>query len=236
MKNLLLVLLLHLPLAVCYGQKTEISIQASSGLSFYGGQSATSTPTVFINDVGPPFYQVSSPYSNKSDLPYGFAVQVQRVSSKNLLFGLRLGYDTFSTISHFDSYGAMGGRSSVENGTIQLQNNLIYANPYLGYRLGINTIHLDVVAGINAGSIRKSTYSVSFDGQPAAFDEKVDNYLLTTKMDFGPTIGLATEYRRVGIQVSYCHGIVNYMRNLDYLPKAQAYSRYLRLGVSYRIM
>ena len=121
MKKLLLILLLHLPLAVCYGQKTEISVQASSGLSFYGGKSATSTPTVFANDVGPLFYQIDSPYSTKSNFPYGLAVQVQRVSNSHLLVGLRIGYDTFSTVSHFDHYTAMGGRVNVENGKIKFQ-------------------------------------------------------------------------------------------------------------------
>ncbi|MPR34437.1 outer membrane beta-barrel protein [Salmonirosea aquatica] len=237
MQKLLSILLLQLPLFVCYGQKTEISVQIHSGFSTYGGKSATATPSVFINDTGPPFYLIDSPYGKKSEFPYGFALQAQRLSSKNLLLGIRMGYDRFSTISHFDSYGAMGGRSSVEDGEVNLQTDLLWANPYFGYRLPVKNVRLDITAGFNVGSILKSTYIVSYENQSDFFEKQVDNYRINTKMDFGPTAGVSAEYKMVGIQASYCYGLVNYMRGLEYLPNAQAwvYSRYLRLGMSYRV-
>jgi hypothetical protein len=235
MKNILLLLVLQLPFLICYGQKTEVSVQVSSGFSFYGGKSATSTPSVYVSDVGPPFFYANSPFSKKSDFPYGVAIQVQHVSEKNFFLGVRIGYDRFSTKSSFDGYIAMSpGKVLVENGRITLQNDMVQANPYLGYRLPAKNIRLDVLAGVNAGAILKRTYMVSFDGKPDFFDSEANSYPIDTKIDFGPTVGLAAEYKRTGIQISYCHGLVNYMDNA-YFSAARAYSRYVRLGMSYRI-
>lgn len=235
MKKTLLLLLLQLPLLICYGQKTEVSVQVSSGFSFYGGKSATSTPSVNGNDVGFPSFYANSPFSKKSNFPYGVAVQVQHVSEKNFCLGVRIGYDRFSTKSSFDGYLAMSAsRILVENSRITLQNNMVQANPYLGYRLLAKNIRLDVLAGVTMGVILKSSYAVSFDKKPDFFYSEAGNYPIDTKIDFGPTAGVAAEYQRTGIQVSYCHGLVNYMDNANF-SAARAYSRYLRLGVSYRI-
>jgi len=234
MKNILPIAVLLLMVSVCYAQKAEISIQASSGLASYGGRSATSRPIVLINDTAP-YYNVSSPYSKKSSFSYGFAIQVQKVSAKNLISGFRLGFDHLSTISHFDSYTAMGGTVSIEEGTVKLQNKLLQANPYLGYRLPVKNVHLDLTAGLNAGLILKSEYEVSHEGLFNLFDTKPEKNFVNTKIDLGPAVGLTATCKRIGFNASYYYGLINYTRNLDHFPNGQVYARYLRLGISYRI-
>ena len=124
----------------------------------------------------------------------------------------------------------------VENGRVNLQNDLLQANPYFGYRLFKQNVRLDITAGVNVGSILKSTYTVNFDDKPNFFDRDIaDNEHINTEIDLGPTLGLAAEYQKVGVFVSYSHGVVNYMKNLNYYPDARVYSRYVRLGVSYRL-
>lgn len=157
------------------------------------------------------------------------------MSSKNLIFGLKLGYDNLSTVSHFDSYGGIGGRANVENGRVNLQNNLLQANPYFGHRLPIKSIYLDMTAGVNAGWIMKSAYVISYNDQYNFIDRKEDNPYIDVKVDFGPTVGLAVGYKRVGVSASYFHGLVNYLRKREYVPSPQIYARYVRLGVLYRI-
>ena len=233
MKSILFVLLFQWTATLCFGQQTELSVQASSGLFSFGGKYASSDPNFFINDM-PPNYLLN-PYSKKSSFSYGLAMQIQRVTNKNGVLGVRVGYDQLSTISHFDRYGSMSGIYDAENGKVNFRNNLIQINPYFGVRLPVRNIHVDLTAGVNAGSIRKSTYTVSFDGQSDFFERKTKNYFINTKVDFGPTLGLAAEYKRVGINATYLYGVVNYMKNMGYTEDTRVYSRYLRFGVFYRI-
>lgn len=235
MKKILLVWLLQLPISICYGQATEVSVQASSGFAFYGGKSASSTTAVLINDTPKPLYWVYLPYGKQSGFSYGFSIQAQRVSNGNLVFGIKGGYDKLSTVSHFDSYQTMGGSRNVMNGTVKLQNNLVQVNPYFGYRLPGKSTHLDMTAGINASWIMKSAYTISYDDQSDFFDRKEHNPYIYTKIDLGLTVGLAVGYKRIGVSASYFHGLVNYLRMRDSASNVQIYSRYLRFGVFYRI-
>lgn len=237
MKNILLLLLLQLPVLLSFGQKTEITVQVSSGLFSYGGKSVTPNTNAFINDT-PPYYQAYTPYGERSGFSYGFGVQAQRVTNKNFILGVSVGFDRQSSIAGFDSIGTMGGRYAAENGKVSLKNDLIGANPYFGYRSSIRGINVDITAGVNAGFIIRSAFTLNHAGIPdfSSGKNKSENYWISSKVDLSPSIRLGAEYRRVGVSAAYYHGLVNYMKGLGFRESAQVYSRYLRLGVSYRII
>jgi hypothetical protein len=159
------------------------------------------------------------------------------VSQKEISSGERLGYDRLSARSHINhAWSAVFPIwQNSTSGTVRLDNHLVHVNPYFGYRIPIQKIRLDLTAGFNLSSIRSSNYRVSMDETfPRKLDKKAQNGFINTKWDFGPVTGLAVHYKKFAASASYTYGLINYQRMMDG-GNFEVYSRYLRVGVAYRL-
>lgn len=231
MKYICSLLLLLACIANSFGQSTELSVQASSGFFSYGGKSAVSNSYVSINDAGPG-YEVYGMFGKKSAFPYGVSFQYQRVTSMRFIMGARLGFDRLSARSDIRAWASNISRG-ITRGKVVIHNNVLQLNPYLGHRATFKKVEVDFTGGLNLGYILSSNYRVTVDPNLAK-NKSAKNNLINTNIDFGPTAGISASYKKVGINATYCYGLVNYRRMVDG-DNPEVYSRHLRLGVFYRI-
>src|SRR5688572_12269140 len=96
MRRLILTILL-LSAQNVFGQKAQVTFQASSGLFSFGGGSASSSSYMIISDVGSIPNYTNSPYGKNSSLSYGLGIQIQRLAANEFSYGLQLSYESLSS-------------------------------------------------------------------------------------------------------------------------------------------
>ena len=270
MKKCLLTLFCILPAIGLYAQKIEVTVQANSGLFKYSGQSATNSSYLNQTPDGKTNY-TNNPYGNENALSYGFSVQTQLVLKSGFLFGLQAGYDVLRSkvnltgiyIYNYQYYYFLPFTSAVAyytppptgNGTgaTYLQDQFINLSPYIGYRLHIKNVSLDVLPGMDIGlnisSYDKGKLTITdefnYAGPPPLFTSVMVNkgavYQTDYKLPDAPKdirlkLGLAATYKRFGITASYARGLTNYEKNMDSDGNNyNAESRLFRFGINYRI-
>ncbi|MFI5139768.1 MAG: hypothetical protein ACHQIM_18240 [Sphingobacteriales bacterium] len=228
-----------------YAQKIEVSLGANSGLFHYSGNGTTSSS--FINGGQTPLTGGYPNYTwgNQNGFSYGANIQAQHVAKWGFIAGLQAGYDVLRSeaviTGVYHEANAYTNNAILINtpvkGTSVVQDQFINANPYLGYRLPLKKIKIDLLLGIDLGfgvnSFEKSR-SVAADG--TVYQTNV-NY---GKGAFEPRnrFGLAVSYKRFGITASYAHGIINHSSGLmnDSPIIFYAYSELVRFGLIYRIL
>lgn len=143
-----------------YAQKVEVAVQANSGLLHYSGNGAESE-TFFIPASTPNGYTSNNPYGNKNGFSYGFDVQAQYVNKGGFIMGLQGGYEVlkskidinsiygFATVLDYTGYLTDGPIPTT--GQTSLQDQDIALNPYIGYRLKIKNVKIDLMPGIDLG-------------------------------------------------------------------------------------
>lgn len=244
MKETLLTFFSFLLLTQLYAQKFEVSILANSGLFHYSGNGTTSAS--FINYAQPPFNSYPNySFGNKNSFSYGAGIQAQYVAKCGFIAGLQAGYDVLRSkaditavdgaeilpfINTFSSTTPVKGSSVV-------QNEFINLNPFVGYRLPIKKINIDLLIGVDlpfgVGSYEKSS-STAADGTVYKTYVNYGN----GGFDFRNRFGIAVSYHRYGITASYAHGLINHSADLlDDSPTVyEAHSELVRFGISYRIL
>ncbi|MCX6257180.1 MAG: hypothetical protein NTW49_04680 [Bacteroidia bacterium] len=236
MKRLLLLFALISIEQLCQAQKLEYSVHISSGLFFFDGNFSTNNSAMFVNY--PPNY-TNDPYGKKSGISYSFSTQLQKITKKNMIIGLQAGYESLTSkvlinyISgmHDIVYGKVTGQT-------YLNNHFINFFPYLGHRLFIKSINIDINAGTDISFITKSRE----EGKAM-----IDIYQFKSNMirehpniDFRLRSCLTGYYKHVGLSLGYSYGLTNYAPNItspvpDIKFNYKAYARLYRFGISYRI-
>lgn len=250
MKKYFLVLLVFLAFNSLYGQKIEISVQANSGLFHYSGNGTASAS--FINQ-GQSQRQdyTNNPYGNKNGFSYGINIQAQHISKSGFIMGVQGGYDILRSkvditgyfpfyISVFpfaNSFAAVyplpaKGQTFLENRTVNL-------SPYLGYRVKFKNISLDVLPGIDiAFNLSSYDKGKATSVNPPA-NQAPETYQTHFKRPDAPTdirlrLGLAANYKRIAINISYANGLTNYEKNMTG-SNLNARSELIRFGIAYKL-
>ncbi len=244
MRITLLTLLSLFSLTQLYAQKFEVSLLANSGLFHYSGNGTTSAS--FINYAQPPFNSYPNySFGNKNGFSYGAGIQAQYVAKCGFISGLQAGYDVLRSNADITAVdGAVilpflntFSSSTPVKGSSVVQNEFINLNPFVGYRLPIEKINIDLLIGLDlpfgVGSYEKSS-STAADGTVY----KTDVNYGKGGFDLRDRFGIAASYRRYGITASYAHGLINHSADLmnDSPVVYEAHSELLRFGIAYRIL
>jgi hypothetical protein len=248
MKTALLTLLSLFFIMKVSGQSIALSLQANSGLFHYSGKSATTASTITEGESDAQDY-TNNPYGSKNGFSYGGDVQAQFVSKNGFIFGLQAGYELLRSQVEITDYEPAyfylfpGPTSSTNTNPYQvavkgqtfLQDQDININPYVGYRLQIKKIKIDLMPGIDLG------FNVnSYDkGKGTASDGTV--YRTDLKLPDAPTdirlrFGVAALYNKWGITASFADGLSNLDKNTTDTGSPDAHSELIRFGITYRIL
>jgi len=253
MKTTLLTLFSLFLITQVYGQKIELSFQANSGLFHYSGKSVAATS--FINEgasdaPGQTNNYTNNPYGSKNGFSYGGDVQAQFVSKSGFIVGLQAGYELLRSkvdITYYEPlYFYLFYSAPLEplgnnpyqvpvKGQAFLQDQDININPYIGYRLQIKQIKLDLMPGIDLGF-----NVISYDkGKATASDGTVyrtDLKLPDAPADIRLRFGVAALYKKWGLTASFADGLTNLDKNAPGAGSPGAHSELIRFGIIYRIL
>ncbi|MEJ8756769.1 outer membrane beta-barrel protein [Pontibacter sp. H259] len=216
---------------VANAQKTEVAIQLNSSASWFGGNAAEKSTYIDVSDTSP-HKMLGNPYGTDAAIGYGLNLQLQRVTNYNLLLGMQLGTEQLR--SEVGINRITGFRQTAEaTGEATLKLNAITAQPYFGWRLTTKLVDLDLTAGVDASYIIKSKYK----GEATDADgNNISIYREQSKkeLDFRPRVGVTAYKNKLGLSISYAHGLTNYRADWDG-SNLELYSRVFRLGLLYRL-
>lgn len=195
--------------------KAQLSFGASAGLFNYVG-SGTTEGTVYVPSANREFY-VLNPYSRKATASYGFYFQLQSFSSGDAVLGLRLGYDVLRSendevfpLGSISDYLPINSITPAPDSYDRLTNQFIAVNPYFGRRFVFNHFSIVPTVGAELGIGTQSNEKIHFEAV-STVNESDDRPL--QHIDWRVKPGIAFNYKRIGLDISYAHGLSNYIRN-----------------------
>ena len=235
MQKTFLILLTVLFLTKAFGQKTEFRLAFNSGLFSFSGQSAGKySYMIFSNPTN--YGYTNNPYGSMSGLCYGLSGNLKRVTKKNVVLGLDMGYETLRSkinISAINDYTDTSTNKYTATGQTFLNYNFINFYPYIGHRFSIRKVALDIVGGFDFAYCLKATEK---DDASANNGTKCTNSVdrKTINTDIRPRIQFSADYQKIGIYVGYSYGLANYMSG--YVGGTnECYARLVRFGLTYRL-
>jgi len=247
MKISLTILLSLLCSTLLHAQKTEVSIQANSGLFRYSGTAATSySPSTEASPYGQDYF--NNPYGSKNSISYSGDIQVQHVDKKGFIAGIQAGYEILRSVvginGYFPSYyfypgfniAFSQGAPQPATGQDVLVNQTINISPYIGYRLQIKKIRLDLLPGISLGFNINSYDKWKGTDNNSGIIFQGNTKLADAPMDLQLKFASVAYYNKWGITVSYAHGLTNLNKYMYGYLNSTAHSELLSFGIAYKIL
>jgi len=212
-------------------QKIEFSIQPQAGPFHYVGSSAIKETFYFIDDA--PYGKVNASLPGKiPGFSYSIEAGAKRVSKKQWIQGVGVSFESLKSKCNINRVVGLGGSSEV-SGSNEATNKYITVNPYFGKRIGTKKILLDIAMGIDFAFGLSSYQEGQFQGNIGnPYFYKVD--ATKPETDIKLRFQLTTFYKKFGLLIGYSYGLTNYYRKPGW-PGSEAFSRFLRMGISYRI-
>jgi hypothetical protein len=243
MKKLLLSVLCIMAATQLFAQKLEVTAGAYTGLMQYGGKSESVNATSFLLITNPPYQDISytnNPYGTKTGTGFGGYGQAQLVSKKGFIVGLQAGYEQLkSKVDITQVYVTDMMRASpadgpyAASGSTSLKTNFVNINPYIGYRLPVAVVDIDILAGMDFGFITSSRENGKATANGTTYTTNIDRKDI--KNDKRLRFGAAATYHRIAFNASYAYGLSNYQEGYIGGPAREAHTKVIRLGLSYRI-
>ncbi len=215
-----------------YGQHTEFSVQAGSGLFSYRGPGAVRETTLLLLGGGAPV--LTNPYSNNSGFSYSLAGQVNRITKSRFTFGIQAGYESLAsrTTDILSIYGVDNALIVKTAGYATLRNQCVNLHPFVGKRFGNERISLDLTAGTDLGFVLSSHERSELNGI-SGYYTATDRDQRHPAIDIRPRLNLTGYYRAFGLSLGYSHGLTNYASSP--FDNNKIYTRMWRVGVVYRL-
>lgn len=235
MQKLFFTIVFPLITTISYAQKTEIGISLNSGLFSFTGQSAETVSFINYSDQTKSGY-TNNPYGAKNGLCYGFSGSVKRISKKNIIAGLDLGYEVLRSKILINEISGYTGNSTYNydaKGQTCLKYNFINLHPFLGYRFTSNNIIIDLTGGFDiAYCLKAKEAGNATSATGIKYETSIDRK--TIKTDIRPRLQIATNYKKAGVYIGYSPGLANYKsRSLG--GTNECYARLVRFGLTYQV-
>lgn len=229
-----------------FSQKTEINLNAYSGLfSFRGDGAAKNTEIISLPYTSPQFSTINA-YGKNLRLSCSFEIQAQRITKSNFIFGLGICYELLTSKINIDTIIIVPGGivyyptdSYPATGATKLKNSYFNLNPFVGKRFTKNKLSIDVLVGVdmafclrshessNASFVTNLANTITIDIQKLTTDVEKPKPTL----DFRPRLQFKFAYKKVGILLGYSLGLTNYQN----AGNGKAFSNFIRMGVSFRL-
>jgi hypothetical protein len=233
-RGLLSILILLLSIQYSFGQKTEISFNAYSGLfSFRGVGSTSSSWIISYPFINTPVKYTIDPYGKRSGFSYALEFQGQRLSKRKNIYGLGISFEALTSKVYISKIGVSGDPAYLEysaSGETKLKNTFVTLNPFVGHRYSFHKITFDLLTGFDFAFCLKSKEEGNVTTNNKDYFT-VENNKAKPSIDFRPRIQIKTQINKFGFLVGYSLGLTNYQTQNN--PKV--YTSFLRLGLSYQL-
>ncbi|SNC74670.1 hypothetical protein SAMN06265337_2487 [Hymenobacter gelipurpurascens] len=235
MKYVLLLAGSFLAVHAATAQKTEYSAHLVSGGMAYRGASAAATTSIDIPDIVGYKPSTLNAYGKRLGFSYGLAGQVQRLTKGGSLWGAQAGYEMLRSRVNIQYVFSESSADPKAEGHTNLNHQFITTHVFFGHRFAVSGLGLDLTGGPEVGFLQKvhekgrATYN---NDQAEITVDRARN--VNTKADVRARLNLTAYYHRVGLALSYAHGLTNYRQH--YLGGTnELYTQVLRAGLVYRL-
>lgn len=231
MKSLFYLVVFVASHASSFGQRTEFSLQAGSGLFSYRGPNA-------VNETGMDYLYSSylgNPYGRASGFSYSLAGQVQQITQKNYIYGIQAAYEQLTSRVMVTSIIGDFGSTPLLNGQLaELHNQYLNLNPFIGKRFGTTRFCLDATVGLDVGVglVSKTRTEVVNPSWPWIVSGELRRPM--PGVDIRPRANVTGYYRSFGLSIGYSRGLSNYTPT-PYSTNASTYAQYWRASVICRL-
>ncbi|MDL2255084.1 hypothetical protein LJC44_03100 [Parabacteroides sp. OttesenSCG-928-G06] len=229
-KNLFLVFLLIASTSV-FAQGHEFRVGINSGYSFFRGESSESSS--FVNAHGTSDVYTNSPLGKKFTLSYGISANYKYVTNRHFIIGAEIAYEDLRTKVDLESY--YGVSTQKTEGRTYLNNHFLNASPFIGYRIPVKNMSLDIIAGVDiAYSLDVKEYGKykETDGKDIKFTcSRKDSYI---EVDIRPRLQVNANYKKYTLFAGASVGLKDYYEGWTG-GSPEAYMNTIRIGIQYRI-
>jgi hypothetical protein len=236
MKYALLVAGSFLAAHTAMAQKTECSAQLVLGGMAYRGASAAATTSIEIPDVLGFEPSTLNAYGKGLGFSYGLAGQVQHLTKGGSLFGAQAGYEMLRSRVKIQYVFSESSADPNAEGHTHLNHQFINTHVFFGHRFAVSGMDLDLTGGPEVGFLQKvrEKGQATYNNKQAEIKTDVARYV-STKADVRARLNLTGYYHRVGLSLSYAHGLTNYRKG--YLGGTNDLStQVFRAGLVYRFI
>jgi hypothetical protein len=210
-----------------FGQRTEIRVNAFSGIFSFFGSGSTSASTGYLNPYGL--------YGRRPGFSYSFELQVQQVTKQKHLFGLGISLEKLRSKAKTTLYATdiITGQIPMppETGATTLTNTFITLNPFIGQRFLSKVITMDALLGLDLAYSLKSFVVIKMFTSGRNDSYSFAHNEITPSVDVRPRVQINANYKNFGLLVGYSLGLTNYQTKLD----SKAYAKFFRIGISYKL-
>ncbi|BAU53416.1 hypothetical protein [Mucilaginibacter gotjawali] len=246
MKKTFLTLFAFLAFIQLHAQNIELSLLGNTGLFRYTGNYTTSTSFINGGAANSKTGYTNNPYGNKFGFSYGGGVQVQHVGRSGFIFGLQGGYQILrSKVDLNGVYRSDLNQSGIDftipaptpvTGQTYLQSQDINVNPYIGYRLKMKKVKLDLTPGFDvAFNLNTHEYGKATDmgGNFYKTDQDRGKFPADFRFSFRATVSC----NKFSITAGFIQGLTNFSNHLfnDSPTAYYTHSQLISLGLAYRI-
>jgi hypothetical protein len=227
-------------LQFCYAQKTELTITAATGLFFFRGSGAVNNTTVYTSAFYSPGSSALNPYGKKAGFSYTVGLQLQRLTSKKIIYGMGLAFEALTSRASIDSVYESPEVILSQYRTIypakgitRLHNNFITFAAFAGHRYNYKRIFFDITAGLELGLYLngRSTGTADYNIVNSKRHLQFDNAIEMPAVDIRPAVKLKIMYNKLGLAAGYSAGLSNFRRD----GKTKAFTSFLQLGIVYQL-
>ena len=230
-KYLLLALISFCLINKAHTQHTTYSAGVNSGWFSISSKDASGSSSI----TAQPLFrsQMMGPSKSTPAFSYEINGHVQRVTRSRFLYGAELAYQSLKssvTVGYITPFMFSSALLQAD-GKIKLKSQFITLTPYAGYRIVNRKIKIDISSGVELAACIERTEKINArilsTGDPYTGTNKLRN-----KMDYRVRFQVVASYKRVGLTAGYAKGLENYYHKDDWVA---GYSKFIRLGLTYRI-
>ncbi len=230
MKTIIISVVFSIFSVYTYGQKVELNVNALTNV--FGFRGSGTTKKSYVNG-----YHLKSEattnnvYGQTGDFSYSVEIQTQRITKNNTVYGLGLGYEMNASKVKTDSLiiNDVNQPRYAASGKTVLRSSFITFNPFVGQRLVTNKITFDLLVGLDLAVCTESKEqgALTLNGENLTFENTKNK----PTVDYRPRVQVKAQFQKFGAIVGYSLGLTNYTPEQN----TNAYSKLLRLGISYQL-
>ena len=219
-------------------QKLQLFVTSYSGVSVFKNNNHDNFTDMYNNPYSEPYVYSWHPYGKTPRFSWGAEGQMTFAAKKGLLFNLSAGYEELTSTIGIDTIYSYGFITNIYRAEGRTTNRAAFITifPSLGYRLKAKKINIDMNAGIVVAACLSSREKGRAAATSGSFKLQSDRKTDHPSSDIRPSLQAMLHYKKLALVAGYQWGLKNYYKQLTGAnPQPEAFSRFLKLGISYRV-
>jgi hypothetical protein len=219
----------------CLAQKAALSANIYTGAQGFSGIGTGKSSVMTFDSVFSGSFFTQHPFGKKPGASFGIAVEYKLITKPGLFFSISAGYEILKSSIALDSVYEVGTTYKYykATGKTRFRGNYLNLTPAIGYRFDAAGFSIDLSGGIAFARCLKTYETADANANGKGYHYKKETFHPTT--DIRPTLNAMLIHKQYGYGIGYQWGIKNYYGQYIGGPQPEAYSRFLKLALSYRI-